>query len=248
MSDDYVAPLSRMNHIVIYSGGMDSFTLLHWVLKNRAFPLHPNESAPRSIHTLRAISFNYNQRHVKELLMAEKVCHQMGIAREVIFLPALRLIAKGSALTDHRVSVPHGHYAAESMKQTVVPGRNTVMLAMALAFAEGLSLEDRATIYYGAHAGDHHIYPDCRPEFVAAMRDTIYAASGGRVTLEAPFLNISKSDILTEGLKLGLAPSYYMNTWSCYEGRDYPCNACGACVERAEAFDKNMVIDPLSPK
>jgi 7-cyano-7-deazaguanine synthase len=119
------------------------------------------------------------------------------------------------------------------------------MLALALAYAEGLDPEAEAIVYYGAHSGDHHIYPDCRPEFIRAMSATMLHASDGRVILTAPFRDISKTGILTEGLKIGLRPEDYARTWSCYEGGERPCGQCGACQERAEAFRDNEVIDPL---
>lgn len=234
------------NHIVIYSGGMDSFTLLHWVNRFKAHPYQTATELSEVEHRIFALSFNYGQRHIKELQCAAKVCKEANLPHRVIELGALYSIAKGSALTDPEVDVPHGHYAAESMKKTVVPGRNTVMLAMALAYAEGLDPHATAAVYYGAHAGDHAIYPDCRPPFVNAMTDTFYNASDGRVELVVPFLMISKSDILAEGLKrMGLPASAYANTWTCYEGRERPCGLCGACNERAEAFADCKAIDPL---
>lgn len=245
-----------INHIVIYSGGMDSFTLLHWV-KQKVERLNAAEAelwsrlsdeqkddVTREEHCIIALSFDYRQRHAKELTRAITTTYRLGIAHKILDLGVLKSVAKGSALTDD-IAVPHGHYAAESMKQTVVPGRNTVMLALTLAYAEGLDPRAEAVIYYGAHAGDHHIYPDCRPEFIRAMIDTIYEASDGRVQLAAPFTHFTKSSILGWGLTNGLVEIDYARTWSCYEGGEHPCGKCGACVERAEAFADNGAIDPL---
>lgn len=230
--------MSTLNHIVIYSGGMDSFTLLNWV---RAV-IDQRADMGRSKHTLTALSFNYQQRHKKELRYAARVCSNLGIPHNIIPLEILRNFGHGSALTSDAVNVPHGHYAADNMKTTVVPGRNTVMLSLALAYAEGMLLPgEEAVIYYGAHSGDHTIYPDCRPEFITAMMQTIRAASGGRVGMRAPFMDIDKGGILRRGLGLGLD---YTDTWSCYEGGDEPCGKCGACVERCEAFASNNVADP----
>lgn len=240
----------NVNHVVIYSGGMDSFTLLHWI---RDICLHKMLwAAEISTHTLHALSFDYKQRHRVELKYAERVTKGLGIRHTMLDLSLLHGVARGSALTDN-IPVPHGHYAAENMKLTVVPGRNTVMLAMALAYAEGLSPRDSACIYYGAHAGDHTIYPDCRPEFIASMMRTISAASNGRVVLRAPFMDIDKAAILRRGLSMNLD---YTDTWSCYEGgrtalglwTPLPCGRCGACVERAEAFAINHTADPALTK
>lgn len=232
-----------VNHIVIYSGGMDSFTLLHWVLRSK---MRDNLHTPGSIlepekQTLTALSFNYGQRHKKELRFAARVCADLNIPHKVINLDVLNSLARGSALTGDR-PVPHGHYAAENMKQTVVPGRNMVMLSLAAAYAEaGLEKDDRAFIYYGAHAGDHTIYPDCRPDFILPTMRAISASSDKRVGLRAPFMDIDKTGILRRGLALGLN---YKDTWSCYEGGLLPCGKCGACQERAEAFSLNGVADP----
>lgn len=225
-----------VNHVVVYSGGMDSFTLLHWVLRFHTQPMD-------KVH---AVSFDYGQRHrEREIEMAQKVTSALGIPHTLIHLLSLRDLTPRSALTGS-TPVPHGHYAAETMKQTVVPGRNTVMLAMALALAEGLDDTENAIVYYGAHAGDHHIYPDCRPKYIHAMAQVMRWASDGRVGLSACFEHLSKSGILRLGLETTQIPvSAYADTHSCYEGTEQPCGKCGACVERAEAFADNHAIDPL---
>lgn len=222
-----------MQNVIILSGGMDSYTLLHSLL---------NRQPPASIY---AITFDYNQRHRREIEAAKVITSKLDVAHYIIPLPFLAELSQKSSLTNQSRLMPHGHYADETMKQTVVPGRNTLMLAAALAFAEGRFNE--AEIYYGAHAGDHTIYPDCRPEFVAAMQETIARASAGTVTLCAPFLYISKTDILVEGLQLRALgrPVDYGDTWTCYEGGDVPCGLCGACVERSEAFASLHEVDPL---
>lgn len=232
------------NHIVVFSGGMDSFTLLHKVMKENANPYQTPEQAALLTHKLRAISFDYGQRHRTEVLFAREICLRMNIPHEIIPLDVLKTLAKGSALTDD-IAVPHGHYAAEQMRKTVVPGRNTVMLALALAYAEGLDPEADAMIYYGAHAGDHHIYPDCRPEFVEAMGDAIEHASDCRVQMMAPFMNMTKAQILTKGLALGIPLADYGQTRTCYEGGELACGLCGSCSERLESFELNGVVDPV---
>ena len=224
-----------LNHIVIYSGGLDSFTLLHWVR------CEIMSRGDQDRQTLTAISFNYRQRHNKELRFASRVCADLKLAHRIINLGVLQEVSPGSALTG-TLSVPHGHYAADNMKTTVVPGRNMIMLAVTAAYAESMCGEkDSAVIYYGAHSGDHTIYPDCRPDFIKPMIQAVSASSDRRVSMRAPFMDIDKTGILRRGLSLGLD---YTNTWSCYEGGDHPCGKCGACQERAEAFALNGVVDP----
>lgn len=238
----------QRSHIVIYSGGMDSYTLLQLVRQRMA----PNDS-------LRALSFLYGQRHKRELACAETVCDMLNVPRVLLDLSCLTAHLKGSSLTDPSIATPHGHYAAANMKQTVVPGRNTLFLAAALSLAEATPGDGPVTIYYGAHAGDHHIYPDCRPDYMLVMSNGIAVASEGRVSLQVPFLHMHKGEILALGLRprgttrradgggggLGLSPAAYAGTWTCYEGGAVPCGQCGACQERAEAFAFAGAADPL---
>jgi len=234
-------------HIVVFSGGMDSYTLL-MAVASKLWDRTQLQPAANPL-PLQAVSFFYGQRHRRELQAASAVCQLLGIKHTVLSLPVLGQIAEtsGSSLISDSVDVPHGHYAEESMKKTVVPGRNTLMLAATLAFAEGTHPGKRIAIYYGAHSGDHAIYPDCRPEFVVAMKKTFLAASEDRVRLHAPWLNLSKGEILAVGRMLtgeGVALDYGL-TWTCYEGGEHPCGKCGACVERAEAFASVNQKDPL---
>ena len=213
--------------VAIVSGGMDSVTLLHKVVKEDG-----------ADHVL-ALSFNYGQRHKKELHMAADQCRRLGVRHEVIELGFLRPLIATSALTNAHVEVPEGHYAAESMKATVVPNRNMLMLSVAAAIA----IAEKATrLAYGAHAGDHDIYPDCRKEFVHALAEAIRLADWHEVALFAPFLDITKADIVREGLALGVD---YGSTWTCYKGGETACGKCGTCVERLEAFSVAGTEDPL---
>lgn len=145
--------------------------------------------------------------------------------------------------------MPEGAYDGENMRKTVVPGRNTLMLAFGLAYAEGLvldcesrNLKGNALLYYGAHSGDHFIYPDCRPDYIDALRTAITLGSAGRVRLIAPFERETKISILRLGRRLGLD---YKNTWTCYKGQYKACGVCGSCDERLEAFAKNGLRDPV---
>jgi 7-cyano-7-deazaguanine synthase len=125
------------------------------------------------------------------------------------------------------------------MKTTVVPNRNMIMLSMAVGYA--VSIEAKA-VYFGAHSGDHAIYPDCRTEFVDAMNDVCKIANYQAVEVRAPYLAASKTDILREGLAMNLD---YNDTWTCYNGQEKACGRCGACQERLEAFSENNTIDPI---
>lgn len=210
--------------VVIYSGGMDSFTVLHKALQEG------NE--------VLALSFNYGQRHVKELEVAANVCKQHGIPHKVVDITAINQLLSGSSLTDD-IDIPEGHYEEESMKSTVVPNRNMILLSLAIGYAVS---QEASAVYYGAHSGDHAIYPDCRPEFVRQMDVVSKMANYEPVAVHAPYLDVDKNAILADGLKMGLD---YSQTWTCYNGRDKACGKCGACVERLEAFAANDVEDPI---
>lgn len=211
--------------VVVYSGGMDSYTVLHTAL-----------AAGKDVY---ALSFNYGQRHSKELDVAAKVCQKFNIPHKVVDISAINSLMAGSSLTDD-IEIPEGHYAEDSMKNTVVPNRNMVLLSMAIAYAVSLEAPE---VYYGAHAGDHHIYPDCRPEFVHAMNAVSQIANYEPVEIVTPFLSSSKGEILVAGLAMNLN---YGDTWTCYNGREKACGKCGACNERMEAFNEQGVTDPLS--
>ncbi len=210
--------------VVIYSGGMDSYTLLH-VARAQGLNVH-------------ALSFNYGQRHVRELESASAVCESLDIPHKVIDIRAMGEVMAGSALTSD-VNVPEGHYEEDSMKATVVPNRNMILLSLATGYAVTVGA---GAVWYGAHGGDHAIYPDCRPEFVEKMDAVCRVANYDPVGVEAPFMALDKGEILAEGLKLGLD---YSQTWTCYYGRERACGRCGSCVERLEAFASHGVTDPL---
>lgn len=210
--------------VVVYSGGMDSFTLLNKVQKQGL--------------EVYALSFNYGQRHVKELHVAESVCQELGVHYKVVDISAINGLIGGSSLTSN-IDIPEGHYEEESMKSTVVPNRNMILLSLAVGYA--VSLESNK-VFYGAHSGDHAIYPDCRPEFVERMNDVCKIANYEEVEIVTPYLDQSKIEILADGIAMNLD---YRNTWTCYNGREKSCGKCGACQERLEAFERNGVVDPL---
>ncbi len=210
--------------VVIYSGGMDSFTLLNKVIKEGA-EVYP-------------LTFNYGQKHVKEVEVAKTACLHLGLPHKILDISAINTLMQSSSLVGGE-DIPEGHYESQNMKSTVVPNRNMILLSLAIAYAVDIKAEK---VYYGAHAGDHAIYPDCRPEFVEKMNDVAGIANYEHVTIETPYLNSSKGAILKDGLDMGLT---YENTWTCYNGREKACGKCGACVERLEAFDDNQTTDPL---
>lgn len=211
--------------VVIYSGGMDSFTLL-------------NESLAEG-KDVYALSFNYGQKHSKELRFASQVCEQKGVEHKVVDITAIHQLMSGSSLTDD-IEIPEGHYEEETMKSTVVPNRNMVLLSLAIAYAVSIKAE---AVLFGAHGGDHAIYPDCRTEFVEKMAEVSRIANYEVVDVRAPYIHLDKIQILKRGIKLGLD---YAQSWTCYNGRERACGKCGACQERLEAFAKNGVTDPLS--
>jgi len=201
----------REKTLLILSGGMDSSTLLYHLLDMG--------------HKVEALSFDYLQRHRRELDSAKRICELTNVPHEILQIPALT----GSALTFDK-DVPHGHYEEESMKDTVVPNRNMVMLAHAASTAIARGHDNVA---YGCHHGDHAIYPDCRAEFVAAMSQAFALCDWKEIKLLTPFLTWDKGAIARRGAELEVP---FELTWTCYEGGEEPCGKCGACVERAEAM------------
>ena len=166
------------------------------------------------------------------------MCEKLNVPHKIVDISAINQLIGGSSLTDD-IDVPEGHYEEESMKSTVVPNRNMILLSMAVGYAVSISANK---VYYGAHSGDHAIYPDCRPEFVHRMNDVCAIANYEVVEIVTPYLDVSKTAILTAGLEMGLD---YNQTWTCYNGREKACGKCGACQERLEAFTENGLSDPL---
>ncbi|RRJ82857.1 7-cyano-7-deazaguanine synthase QueC [Aestuariirhabdus litorea] len=211
--------------VVIYSGGMDSFTVLHRAIEEGL-----------EVH---ALSFNYGQRHQRELDYARRVCSRLGVPHLVSDITSINALLQGSSLTSSEIEVAEGHYTAENMKSTVVPNRNMILLSLAVGYAVSIGAD---RVFYGAHSGDHTIYPDCRPEFVEAMNSVTRIANFEPVEIVSPFLEQDKIEILRWGLARGLD---YADTWTCYNGREKACGKCGSCCERLEAFSLNQATDPL---
>jgi 7-cyano-7-deazaguanine synthase len=173
-------------------------------------------------HEVKMLSVDYGQRHRTELA---------GITN---------LISR-SSLTGNQ-DVPDGHYAEDNMRQTVVPNRNSIMLNVAAGYAVTAGADAIAT---AVHAGDHYIYPDCRPEFTQALQTLLLVANEGFISpgfqMMAPYVAIPKDAICARGEELGVK---WEDTWSCYKGGDVHCGSCGTCYERREAFDLAGVPDP----
>lgn len=214
-----------MKTIVICSGGLDSVTLSYKI------------AAQHDLAGL--VSFDYGQRHKKELDFAALCAEDLGVPHHLIDISVIGRLLGGSALTDN-IDVPEGHYAEDTMKITVVPNRNAIMLAIAYGVAAAQGAQAVAT---AVHGGDHFIYPDCRPDFIksfAIMQN--YALDGvAQISLYTPFVTITKADIAAEGKKLNVP---FEKTWSCYKGEEIHCGRCGTCVERIEAFALAGVDDP----
>ena len=213
-----------MKALLIYSGGLDSTTLLYEYRD----------------HISLAVSFDYGSKHnAREIACAVDNCKQLGIKHLVIPLGFIGQYFKSDLLLGGG-EIPEGHYAEENMKSTVVPFRNGIMLAVAAGLAESYGLD---TVLLANHAGDHAIYPDCRPEFVAAMDDAVRAGTYECIRVVSPYCLLTKRDIALRGKDLGVD---YSRTYSCYKGGEKHCGKCGTCTERKEAlagFDTTVYED-----
>lgn len=211
-----------MKGLLVYSGGMDSTVLLHHYRKEIKL----------------AVTFDYGSKHsVNERGCAIRNTAALGV--EHIQLNLKSIIGKHfkSDLLQQGGDIPDGHYEDESMKRTVVPFRNGIMLSIAAGLAESRGLD---TVFIANHFGDHAIYPDCRGEFIRSLSASMQQGTYSGVGIFAPYTNISKRDIGLIGRRYGVN---FANTWSCYKGKGIHCGTCGTCVERKEAlhgFDPTM--------
>lgn len=218
--------------VVLLSGGLDSTTSAA-LAKQAGFELY-------------ALSFDYGQRHRRELQAAADVAEALGIVQhEVLPVPLDRL--GGSALTDDAIDVPDAPESEQigtHIPVTYVPGRNTVFLSLALAYAEVVGAD---AIYLGINAMDYSGYPDCRPEYLAAMQEVARLATkqgieGHGPRLEAPLVEMTKAQIIAAGQEAG-APFHL--TWSCYQGGDAACGRCESCALRLQGFSDAGFEDPV---
>lgn len=213
-----------MKAVVLLSGGMDSVTALYHTRRQHEVPA--------------ALSFDYGSKHnARELPFAREHAGRLGIPHQIVELDFMRRLFQ-SHLLQGGGDIPDGHYADESMKQTVVPFRNGIMLAIAAGFAESSGAE---AVVIAAHAGDHAIYPDCREPFMQSIGDAMARGTYAGIRLMRPFIDLDKTAIVRLGIPLGID---YARTWSCYKGGTRHCGTCGTCVERREAFQLAGIADP----
>ncbi len=210
--------------LVLVSGGMDSVTALHWAKQHH--------------DVVGAVSFDYGAKHNhRELGLAAWHCAELQVEHDSVALPFVNELFDSDLLKSGG-DIPDGHYEEESMKRTVVPFRNGIMLAIACGIAESRNAE---SLIIAAHSGDHAIYPDCREPFMQAMAGAMREGTYARIELLRPFIAMDKAAIAKLGHELGVD---FAKTWSCYKGRAQHCGTCGTCVERREAFIHAGVVDP----
>ncbi|MDP3851904.1 MAG: 7-cyano-7-deazaguanine synthase QueC [Luteolibacter sp.] len=215
-----------MKVCVLLSGGMDSVTVLYEAL--------------RTHEVAACLSFHYGAKHnVREILFAKLHAERNGIVHHTVTLDFMDRLFKSDLLRSGG-AIPDGHYAEESMKQTVVPFRNGIMLAIAAGYAESIHAEG---VVIAAHSGDHAIYPDCRELFMQAMGEAMGQGTYARIQLLRPFIAMDKTAIARRGAELGID---FAETWSCYKGGEIHCGTCGTCVERREAFLLAGLPDPTA--
>lgn len=229
-------PPANGKAVVLLSGGMDSTTLAY--------------ELGAAGWELLLVSVDYGQAHKEQELAAaqrtaERLRHSDGAEYIVVLYPELGELLS-SALTDPGAEIPDGHYTDESMAATVVPNRNAILISIAW----GIAVAQSATIVATAvHAGDHPIYPDCRPEFIDALNTALRLGTAGHadpvLRLAAPYVDVDKTDIARRGVH---ARVNWADTWSCYKGDELHCGTCGTCVERREAFTDAGITDPTEYK
>lgn len=213
-----------MKVVVLVSGGMDSVTALH--------------AAARGHEVVAGISFDYGSKHNhRELPFAAWHCEQLGVKHEIVRLDFMDRLFQSDLLRSGG-EIPEGHYEAENMKQTVVPFRNGILLAIGAGYAESVGA---GALVIAAHSGDHAIYPDCRETFMEPMARAIREGTYAGVEILRPFIDLRKEGIAEVGAGLGVD---FARTWSCYKGGERHCGKCGTCVERREAFALAGLHDP----
>jgi 7-cyano-7-deazaguanine synthase len=222
-----------MKAVILLSGGLDSSTVLY--------------QAKADSCECYAISFDYQQRHRRELHSAQVVAQKAGVVQHQVVNFDLRLWG-GSALTDNKIDLPQAR-SLEEMSQnipvTYVPARNTIFLSFALGYAEAIAAE---RVYIGVNALDYSGYPDCRPDYIQAMQEvfrlgTKQGREGNPITIVAPLIQLKKTEIIQMGNQLGVP---WELTWSCYAGGDVACGVCDSCRLRLAAFQELGLQDPLA--
>jgi 7-cyano-7-deazaguanine synthase len=213
-----------MKVCVLLSGGMDSVVAFHEVR--------------RTYEVAACLSFDYGSKHnACEIPFAKLHAERVGVPHHTVSLDFMDRLFKSDLLRSGG-AIPDGHYAELSMKQTVVPFRNGIMLAIAAGYAESI---EAGAVVIAAHSGDHAIYPDCREPFMQAMGAAMREGTYVRMELLRPFIHLDKAAIARLGRELGVD---FARTWSCYKGGERHCGTCGTCVERREAFLQAGLEDP----
>lgn len=223
-----------MKALVLFSGGVDSTTCLGMAV------------AKYGKENVVALSVSYGQKHTKEIECSKKIAQHYQVEHLYLDLAKIFEYSDCSLLSHSDQDIPMESYADQLEKadgkpvSTYVPFRNGLFLSSAASIAIS---KECGVIYYGAHSDDAagNAYPDCSDAFNKAINDAIYIGSGEQLRVEAPFVNMTKAEIVKIGLELGVP---YELTWSCYEGKDRPCGTCGTCIDRAQAFALNGVKDP----
>ena len=224
-----------MKALVLFSGGVDSSTCLALAVDKYG------------AENVLALCIYYGQKHDKEMQAAQRTAAHYGVELRTLDL-ALIFADSDCTLLSGNGDIPQESYAEQLKKtdgkpvSTYVPFRNGLFLSSAASIA--LS-NDCGVIYYGAHSDDAagNAYPDCSDEFNEAMNRAIYLGSGQQLRIEAPFVKLTKADVVRKGLELNVP---YELTWSCYEGGGKPCGKCATCIDREKAFKDNGVTDPLT--
>lgn len=224
-----------MKALVLFSGGLDSSTCLALAVKKYG------------AENVTALSVSYGQKHDKELRSSKAVAEYYGVDYRTLDLAAIFADSDCSLLKGSDEDIPKESYAEQLSHtegkpvSTYVPFRNGLFLSSAASIAISLGCE---VIYYGAHSDDAagNAYPDCSERFNNAMNEAIFVGSGEQLRIEAPFVSLTKADVVRIGTELKVP---YELTWSCYEGGDKPCGVCGTCRDRAAAFEANGLTDPL---
>jgi len=212
--------------IAIISGGIDSSTLLY-KLVNDGYEVY-------------ALTFIYGQKHSKEVEAAKAVTSKLNVNHKVIDISSLQEILR-SSLTSPEISIPEVSAEAKNydLKSTVVPNRNSIFLSIAVGYAISIGVNN---VFYAAHFSDRGVYPDCREEFVEAFAHASELATDNPdLVVDAPFVKMNKSEIVSLGTKLGVS---YELTWSCYKGGEKHCGVCSSCRERKRAFQDAGIMDP----
>jgi len=217
-----------VDSVAIVSGGMDSVTLLHYLVKQE-------KRRPA------VITFVYGQKHEKEVAFAQTQAKLLGCEQHMVLdLLLLRPLFANSALVDGDTAVPDAsEVIGDPQPATYVPNRNMIFLALAAAYAETNGVSD---IYYGAQRHDIYGYWDTTPQFLERLNDVYTLNRKTPIQIKAPFVSYSKTDLLRIGLELDVD---YSLTWSCYKGQEAACGRCPTCAERLQAFAAVGLVDPL---